>query len=85
MTIVAAFLGFNASVHFPIATCSRSNNAFALSSFASSAPSGMSDRLRSYFGFPEELATLTLTLFIFGYCVGPLFWGPLSEQVRSRR
>lgn len=42
----------------------------------------MSDRLRGYFGFPEELATLTLSLFIFGYCVGPLFWGPLSEHVR---
>ncbi|EPS94252.1 hypothetical protein FOMPIDRAFT_130374 [Fomitopsis schrenkii] len=55
-----------------------------LFSFASSAPSGMSDRLRSYFGFPEELATLTLTLFIFGYCVGPLFWGPLSEQYGRR-
>ncbi|KZT71137.1 MFS general substrate transporter [Daedalea quercina L-15889] len=53
-------------------------------SFASSAPSGMSDRLIEYFGFSEELATLTITLFIFGYCVGPLFWGPLSEQYGRR-
>lgn len=33
------------------------------------------------FNMSQELATLTISLFIFGYCVGPLFWGPLSEQV----
>lgn len=65
MTVVAAFLSFNASL-------------------ASSAPSGMADRLIQYFQFSQELATLTITLFIFGYCVGPLFWGPLSEQYGRR-
>ncbi|CCM05249.1 uncharacterized protein FIBRA_07459 [Fibroporia radiculosa] len=48
--------------------------------FASSAPSGMSSKLMEAFNISEELATLTISLFIFGYCVGPLFWGPLSEQ-----
>lgn len=29
-----------------------------------------------------EIATLSISLFIAGYVVGPLFWGPVSEQVR---
>jgi len=33
------------------------------------------------FGFGDEVATLTLSLFIAGYCLGPLVWGPLSEDV----
>jgi MFS family permease len=33
-----------------------------------------------YFGFGREVATLTIALFVAGYCVGPLLWGPLSEQ-----
>ena len=32
------------------------------------------------FHFGEEVATLTISLFVGGYCVGPLFWGPLSES-----
>ncbi|KZP04489.1 MFS general substrate transporter [Athelia psychrophila] len=32
----------------------------------------------------EELGTLTISLFVTGYCVGPLLWGPLSE-VYGRR
>lgn len=32
-------------------------------------------------GFGEEVATLTVSLFIAGYCLGPLVWGPLSEDV----
>jgi hypothetical protein len=34
-----------------------------------------------YFGFGKEVATLTVSLFISGYCLGPLLWGPLSEDV----
>ena len=37
--------------------------------------------MMSYFGFGEEVATLTVSLFIAGYCLGPLLWGPLSEDV----
>jgi hypothetical protein len=33
------------------------------------------------FGFGKEVATLTVSLFVAGYCLGPLVWGPLSEDV----
>lgn len=33
------------------------------------------------FGFGTEVATLTIALFVAGYCIGPLFWGPLSENM----
>jgi hypothetical protein len=39
----------------------------------------------TYFGFGQEVATLTVSLFISGYCLGPLLWGPLSEDVTSQR
>lgn len=34
----------------------------------------------SYFGFGSEVAVLTIALFVAGYGVGPLVWGPLSEH-----
>lgn len=33
------------------------------------------------FGISEEVAVLTISLFVGGYCIGPLLWGPLSEEV----
>ena len=48
--------------------------------FASSAPSGVAPELMRQFGFSGEVATLTISLFVAGYCVGPILWGPLSEQ-----
>jgi multidrug resistance protein len=36
------------------------------------------------FGFGIEVATLTISLFIAGYCLGPLLWGPLSEDIGRR-
>jgi hypothetical protein len=42
------------------------------STFASSAPSGIVPQLQKEFGFGEEVATLTIALFVAGYCVGPL-------------
>ena len=33
------------------------------------------------FSMSQEVATLTISLFVGGYCVGPLLWGPLSEDV----
>ncbi|KAG8857218.1 hypothetical protein FRB96_005893 [Tulasnella sp. 330] len=48
--------------------------------FASSAPSGVIDQLTERFGLVEETQVLTIGLFVAGYCVGPLVWGPLSEQ-----
>jgi len=52
--------------------------------FASSAPSGLLPQMMDYFGFGEEVATLTVSIFIAGYCLGPLVWGPLSEDIGRR-
>jgi MFS family permease len=54
------------------------------STFASSAPSNLLPEMMEYFGFGQEVATLTVSLFIFGYCLGPLLWGPLSEDIGRR-
>jgi hypothetical protein len=37
--------------------------------------------MMGYFGFGQEVATLNVSLFIAGYILGPLLWGPLSEDV----
>lgn len=52
--------------------------------FASSAPSGIATQLMAQFKLSEEVAALTISVFVAGYCVGPLFWGPLSEQYGRR-
>lgn len=52
--------------------------------FASSAPSGVVVQLIEEFHMSQEVATLAISLFVAGYCVGPLFWGPLSEQYGRR-
>ncbi|GJE99749.1 MFS general substrate transporter [Phanerochaete sordida] len=49
-------------------------------SFGSSVPSGIVPQMMAQFGFGREVGTLTIALFVAGYCVGPLLWGPLSEQ-----
>lgn len=49
--------------------------------FASAAPSNLLPEMMEYFGFGDEVGTLTVSLFISGYCLGPLLWGPLSEDV----
>lgn len=36
------------------------------------------------FGFGKEVGALLISLFVAGYCVGPLIWGPLSEQYGRR-
>ncbi|KIJ68577.1 hypothetical protein HYDPIDRAFT_106784 [Hydnomerulius pinastri MD-312] len=52
--------------------------------FSSSAPSAMIPTLERQFGFSGEIGTLTVALFVCGYCVGPLLWAPLSEQYGRR-
>ncbi|OBZ73285.1 hypothetical protein A0H81_07031 [Grifola frondosa] len=52
--------------------------------FSSSAPSGVVPQLMRHFSFSEEVAILTISLFVGGYCIGPLVWGPLSEQIGRR-
>lgn len=64
------------------------------STFASSAPSGVVTDMQAYFGFSREVGILTIAvrpftnyrspmliiqLFVAGYMLGPLLWGPLSE------
>lgn len=54
------------------------------STFSSSAPSPLIPTFRQEFGISEELGILTVSLFVCGYCVGPLLWGPLSELYGRR-
>ncbi|KAH8102515.1 MFS general substrate transporter [Cristinia sonorae] len=52
--------------------------------FASSVPSEIVGPLEHEFGFSIEVGALLISLFVAGYCVGPLLWGPLSEQYGRR-
>ncbi|KAF5686206.1 benomyl methotrexate resistance [Fusarium denticulatum] len=47
--------------------------------FSSSAPTGCLPSIANHFGVSLEVAGLTLTLFVLGYCAGPLAFAPLSE------
>ncbi|OJJ53782.1 hypothetical protein ASPSYDRAFT_94279 [Aspergillus sydowii CBS 593.65] len=47
--------------------------------FASSSPSGCFGSISEHFGVSTEVAGLTITLFLLGYCAGPLIFAPLSE------
>ncbi|KAI1372362.1 MFS general substrate transporter [Hypoxylon crocopeplum] len=47
--------------------------------FASSSVSGCLGSVSEEFGVSEEAAGLTITLFLLGYCAGPLIFAPLSE------
>lgn len=47
--------------------------------FASSAPSGANVSLAEHFGVSELAAGLVMTMFLLGFCAGPLFVAPLSE------
>ncbi|KAK8064591.1 hypothetical protein PG994_007229 [Apiospora phragmitis] len=46
---------------------------------ASSGPSGCFPSISEEFNVSEEAAGLTITLFLLGYCAGPLVFAPLSE------
>lgn len=47
--------------------------------FASASPSGCLESIVEYFHVSTEAAGLTITLFLLGYCAGPLLFAPLSE------
>lgn len=47
--------------------------------FASSSPSGCFGSISKQFGVSTEVAGLTITVFLLGYCAGPLIFAPLSE------
>ncbi|KAI4862685.1 MFS general substrate transporter [Hypoxylon rubiginosum] len=52
--------------------------------FASSSVSGCLLSVSEEFGISEEAAGLTITLFLLGYCAGPLVFAPLSEYYGRR-
>lgn len=54
------------------------------STFTSSAPNGIAESQIAYFGYSQEVNTLTISLWVAGYCLGPLLWGPLSERLGRR-
>ncbi|KAL7416318.1 major facilitator superfamily domain-containing protein [Mrakia frigida] len=54
------------------------------SSFSSSAPSGILPLMSRELALSSEVSVLVISLFVAGYVIGPLFWGPLSE-VYGRR
>ena len=47
--------------------------------FASSTPSGCFGSISKSFHVSQEAAGLTITVFLLGYCAGPLLFAPLSE------
>ncbi|KAI0031996.1 MFS general substrate transporter [Vararia minispora EC-137] len=51
---------------------------------SSAAPSNLLDAIRAEFSFSDEVGSLVVAMFVAGYCVGPLLWGPLSEQFGRR-
>lgn len=52
--------------------------------FASSAPSATLGSLSKDFHISTEAASLTITVFLLGYCAGPLIFAPLSELYGRR-
>ncbi|KAJ4267787.1 hypothetical protein NW762_003902 [Fusarium torreyae] len=52
--------------------------------FASSSPSGCFPSISEHFQVSELVAGLTITLFLLGYCAGPLIFAPLSELYGRR-
>ncbi|KAF5665846.1 major facilitator superfamily transporter [Fusarium heterosporum] len=52
--------------------------------FASSSPSGCFPSIAEHFHVSELAAGLTITLFLLGYCAGPLIFAPLSELYGRR-
>ncbi|KAF7902409.1 hypothetical protein EAF00_002312 [Botryotinia globosa] len=47
--------------------------------FASSSPSGCLTGIEEEFDISAEVSALVISVFLLGYCFGPLFWAPLSE------
>lgn len=53
--------------------------------FASAAPSACVESLSAHFGVSELAGGLVVTLFLLGFCAGPLFLAPLSEFYGRQR
>ncbi|KAF8305495.1 MFS general substrate transporter [Clavulina sp. PMI_390] len=56
----------------------------ALASFASSAPSNITGDMSKEFGLSIEVGTLAISVYLAGFVLGPLLWGPISESYGRR-
>ncbi|KAK7681592.1 hypothetical protein QCA50_015325 [Cerrena zonata] len=54
------------------------------STVASSIPSGVIGQLQAHFGLSSEVSALAIALFVLGFLIGPILWGPLSEHYGRR-
>ncbi|GAA6055076.1 hypothetical protein JCM3770_001784 [Rhodotorula araucariae] len=52
--------------------------------FASSAPSNLIFSIINHYHVSQEVGILLISVFVAGYCIGPLLWGPLSERYGRR-
>ncbi|GAA5870316.1 hypothetical protein JCM3774_004639 [Rhodotorula dairenensis] len=52
--------------------------------FASSAPANLIPSIITHFNVSQEVGILLISVFVAGYCIGPLLWGPLSERYGRR-
>ncbi|KAK0456676.1 MFS general substrate transporter [Armillaria borealis] len=46
--------------------------------------SGILPHLMEKYTFSEQVGVLVISLFVAGFCVGPILWGPLSEEFGRR-
>lgn len=53
-------------------------------SFASAAPAPASEAIAAALHSSREVSILPISLFLFGYSVGPIIWGPASELAGRR-
>lgn len=53
--------------------------AYGLSCLAGGLPT-----ISKHFNVSDEVAILTVSLMVLGFCIGPLIWAPLSEQIGRR-
>jgi MFS family permease len=56
----------------------------SIRTFASSAPTAATVPITRTFDVPKEDGYLVTSLFLLGYVLGPLFWGPGSELFGRR-
>lgn len=52
--------------------------------YGSSSLAGGLGTIEEKYHVSEEVATLSVSLMVLGFCVGPLLWAPLSEQIGRR-
>lgn len=52
--------------------------------YGSSSLAGGLDLINEKYGVSEEVSTLTVSLMVLGFLVGPLLWAPMSEQIGRR-